>query len=249
METEVAENSEKKVKKCSTCGLPKELKDFSKRGSSFRSQCRVCRQAKKRKWKQEHPEVIRAENKEWRQKNKEYIREYRKNNPEILKAIRKRDYENHKKERRQQAKEWNDKNKDRLQELKRISEKKWRENNREKYLASSRRSSEKRRLRPEVRLHQRTTTAIYHALRGNKQGRKWETLVGYTLVRLYKHLEKLFLPGMSWENMGEWHIDHQIPVSAFNFERPDDAGFKKCWALKPRPTASAAAPWPLSSGA
>jgi hypothetical protein len=35
-----------------------------------------------------------------------------------------------------------------------------------------------------------------------------------------------------WKNYGEWHVDHKIPQSAFNFETPEDIDFKKCWALK-----------------
>ncbi len=27
------------------------------------------------------------------------------------------------------------------------------------------------------------------------------------------HIEKQFLPGMSWENYGLWHIDHIVPIS------------------------------------
>ena len=34
------------------------------------------------------------------------------------------------------------------------------------------------------------------------------------------HLESLFIDGMSWENWGEWHIDHKIPVSKFDKETP-----------------------------
>jgi hypothetical protein len=37
---------------------------------------------------------------------------------------------------------------------------------------------------------------------------------------------------MSWDNYGKWHIDHKIPVTAFNFERVDDVDFKRCWSLK-----------------
>ncbi len=38
---------------------------------------------------------------------------------------------------------------------------------------------------------------------------------------------------MSWENYGTvWEIDHKIPIAAFNFERPEDIDFKKCWELK-----------------
>ena len=36
---------------------------------------------------------------------------------------------------------------------------------------------------------------------------------------------------MSWENMDEWHIDHIIPKSAFNFETYKDMDFKRCWSL------------------
>jgi 5-methylcytosine-specific restriction endonuclease McrA len=37
---------------------------------------------------------------------------------------------------------------------------------------------------------------------------------------------------MSWKNKGQWHIDHIIPLSAFNYEKPGDTDFKKAWSLK-----------------
>ena len=69
---------------------------------------------------------------------------------------------------------------------------------------------------------------------GSKRGIHWEELVGYTIEDLIKHLEKQFVNGMSWENKGRygWHIDHKIPISAFNFSSPTDLDFKRCWALK-----------------
>jgi hypothetical protein len=36
---------------------------------------------------------------------------------------------------------------------------------------------------------------------------------------------------MTWENYGEWHVDHIVPVSAHNFETTEDIDFKKCWDL------------------
>jgi len=37
---------------------------------------------------------------------------------------------------------------------------------------------------------------------------------------------------MAWGNIDKWHIDHKTPIAAFNFEKPEDEDFKKCWALE-----------------
>jgi hypothetical protein len=46
--------------------------------------------------------------------------------------------------------------------------------------------------------------------------------LGYSAEELKFHIESKFTPGMTWENHGEWHIDHIIPVSAFS----EDADIK-----------------------
>lgn len=38
---------------------------------------------------------------------------------------------------------------------------------------------------------------------------------GYLSGDLKSHIESLFLDGMSWDNHGEWHVDHIKPVSKF----------------------------------
>ena len=55
--------------------------------------------------------------------------------------------------------------------------------------------------------------------------------MGYKLQDLKNHLESKFQDGMSWKNIGVWHIDHIRPISSFNFESFEDIEFKKCWAL------------------
>jgi hypothetical protein len=42
------------------------------------------------------------------------------------------------------------------------------------------------------------------------------TLVGCTWDHLVSHLEARFLPGMTWENRREWHIDHIRPLASFD---------------------------------
>lgn len=91
---------------------------------------------------------------------------------------------------------------------------------------------QKRKTDPQFRLTSRFSYQIWNALRTSKAGLSWEKLVGYSLKHLIKHLERQFLPGMTWENYGQWHVDHKIPISAFNFTKPEDIDFKRCWALK-----------------
>lgn len=45
-------------------------------------------------------------------------------------------------------------------------------------------------------------------------------LLGYTPSDLCNHMEYLFMDGMSWDNWGEWHIDHIHSISKFNKNTP-----------------------------
>lgn len=44
--------------------------------------------------------------------------------------------------------------------------------------------------------------------------------LGYTPDELRKHIEALWTPQMCWDNYGEWHIDHIIPLYLFPKEAP-----------------------------
>jgi len=92
---------------------------------------------------------------------------------------------------------------------------------------------EKRRLDPKFRASQGISKGIRQCLKyKSKRGLHWETLVDFTKEDFIKHMEKLFVDGMNWDNYGTWHIDHVIPISAFNFEVPEHMDFKRCWSLK-----------------
>jgi hypothetical protein len=80
-------------------------------------------------------------------------------------------------------------------------------------------------------LSKRIAHGIRQAIKAGKTGRQWEAAVGYTLHDLVRHIERQFLPGMSWENHGSWHIDHIQPISAFEFSSVDDPSFRECWSL------------------
>lgn len=72
---------------------------------------------------------------------------------------------------------------------------------------------------------------IHRAFGKGKAGRSWRSFVPYSLDELAQHLERQFLPGMSWDNRSKWHIDHIRPLASFEFHSPECAGFKQAWAL------------------
>lgn len=51
------------------------------------------------------------------------------------------------------------------------------------------------------------------------------SMFGYTPKMLRDHLQSLFKPGMSWENYGEWHIDHKIPITLLTLYGITDPAF------------------------
>lgn len=84
---------------------------------------------------------------------------------------------------------------------------------------------------PQWVINRRMSAGVNGSLRDGKGGKSWQDLVPYTLDDLMAHLERQFLPGMTWDNRGDWHIDHVVPLASFNFTSPDDPEFRAAWAL------------------
>jgi len=60
--------------------------------------------------------------------------------------------------------------------------------------------------------------ALSYVLKKVKTNKGLETFYikhKYTIQELKTHLENLFVDGMTWENYGEWEIDHIIPIMSF----------------------------------
>lgn len=85
---------------------------------------------------------------------------------------------------------------------------------------------------PRHRVHSNVSRAIRAAIKAEKAGRQWEILVGYSVADLMAHLERHFTAGMTWDNYGQWEIDHIRPKASFAFTSVEDDGFRACWALE-----------------
>lgn len=89
---------------------------------------------------------------------------------------------------------------------------------------------EKIKNKPEYKINQYMSKGLWKALKNKKQG-SWKNLVSFSIEELKTHLENLFLPGMTWDNYGEWHIDHIKPRSTFNIVSKTCSDLKECWSL------------------
>ncbi len=99
----------------------------------------------------------------------------------------------------------------------------WAENNREKRNVRMRAWTNNRRGSDlNFRMSSNIRTRIWFALkRGTATSSRTLELIGCSVPEFRAHLEKRFKPGMTWENYGEWHVDHIRPCASFNLIDPE----------------------------
>lgn len=192
------------MKKCSKCGELKDESEFSNDSSkkdNLYSSCKECSNKKNKKYrnnergKKQRKRYVDSHKNELRQ----YLREYRKT------------YDQDKEKRTEYMKKYKEKNKKTLRKKRREDEKNRCANNIQYKLAK--------------KLRNRLWDAVKH---NYKNGSAVKDL-GCTLVEFVAHLESKFYPHpetgeeMTWDNYGfyGWHLDHIIPLSAFDLTRRD----------------------------
>ena len=161
-----------------------------------------------KEYKKANREKINKQQREWRAKNKEKVKKYKKtesSKPDFSEKKSKYNKEYRKRNRdrlNQKSREYQQKNKDRLNTLKKESTKKRRDSDSLYNL--------------KIVLRSRTYKA-FKAVRWSKS-EKTEKLLGTDYKTAFQHIENLFTEGMSWENHGEWHIDHKKPLASAKTE-------------------------------
>ncbi|UJW87962.1 hypothetical protein [Devosia sp. SL43] len=248
----MADLSLEQTKVCTKCGGVKPLTSFSRdkyKKSGYKSCCLACDKAYAaafrlgrpdyaQDYRRRKPEVLNEASARWRQRNPEKVKEQEANrpprDPAQKKSYNQAYFERNRDRLLKENRKWYSANRERArQQANRYKAENphivraWIEANRDKIRAADNR----RRATPKGTIDGRMSTSINQALKGKKSGRKWESLVGYTVFDLMAHLERQFVDGMSWENMGQWHIDHVIPKSAFNYTDADHIDFRRCWCL------------------
>lgn len=184
-----------------------------------------------KRYRLKHPDRIKQQNTEYRSKNRGKILVSQKvyNSTRAAKTSKKK-YANNSKNiinKKEYDSAWKRKNRNKINEslrnkspeiksIKNAKLREWYFKNREAQL-------EKRRNRyhngyKETIRHKEIWRSVLNKVLVRMGGTKKDCTIktlGYSHAQLKKHIENLFLDGMTWDNYGQWEIDHVYPVSKF----------------------------------
>lgn len=160
--------------------------------------------SRNKRYREVNKDKIQAYNKSAKRKNmmkeyyvdnnrKEYHREWRKNNRELVREINKK----HRYSKKRKL--WLEKNASVLRERTRV------------------RRNKQRREDVDYRLLCNLRSRLHHALKGANKSQRTMKLVGCTIPFLKSWLENKFMVGMSWDNYGSvWVVDHVMPCASYD---------------------------------
>ena len=147
-----------------------------------------------------------------KEKNYENQKEYWKNNIEKKKISQKKYYEKNKEKLIEKERNYKSEHKEQLKER-----------SKEYYIDNRYKIYEKikkdRKLRPYIHIWRNFLRGVLTRFGRKKEGHTID-LLGYSSTDLKYHIEKQFEEGMSWDNYGEWEIDHIKEICTFDKETP-----------------------------
>jgi preprotein translocase subunit Sss1 len=180
------------MKICVKCSIKKPLNDFHKhkiRKDGYREICKLCRKPETKKYIEENFKILSEKKKIYYQENKDKIK------------IKHREYH----------KIWSKKNNPkRIEYLK-----KWKILN-PNYDTEYVKKRKKKDILFKIKLNIRRRTNLF--LKEKCISLNATELIGIDYHSFKEYFEKLFYGGMTWENYGEWEIDHIIPLSSIKTE-------------------------------
>lgn len=186
-----------KSKKCKKCNQIKPISEFHIRKQvkdGYNNNCKICSCALVKKYSSSPEQKAKI-------KNRKKIYNSSKRGKELNKKQRRKTYLNNKEKENARSRLWNHTNKETHKIYKNKYSKEYYRKNKPKLICRS-------------MLHR-----VLKCL-GTKKSTSTNKMLGYSPEQLKQRIESQFKPGMTWNNYGEWHIDHKKPLSKFSKNTP-----------------------------
>lgn len=120
---------------------------------------------------------------------------------------------------KQKCKNWSSNNRDKIYETQKI----WRENNRDYFRKQQREyKSTKRRTDIVFKITSNLRNRVRKAVKGISKSKTTIRLLGCSIEDFKLHIESQFQLGMTWENYGQWELDHIKPCCSFDLTKEDE---------------------------
>jgi len=207
------------MKVCKKCNLKKTYEEFSNNKNEKdgkNSYCKECEKNRKKLYREKNKDILNEKAKEWRKNNldryNENMNRYLEKNPHMTSKERTRKY--------REKQEWRDKFNESCRKyyLNNIEEE--RKKRREYYFKNKEKERKKNdewrknKLKTDgfFRMKRRLRERIRDYMKGNHIGKKTKEIVGLDYEEFKTYISNKFTENMNWDNYGEWHLDHIIPL-------------------------------------
>ena len=189
-------------KACTKCKVVKSLTEFPKSSrykGGYNAQCKCCLNTTAKRWRDSNSQAFKARRKKYYDKNIEKMRS----------------------EKREYIK--------RSKPKKIVYDVEYRKRNKDKIAAYKKEWEKSKRHEPLFKIKRNLRRRVHHALMGRNKSDNTFNLIGCSAEDFKKHIESLWLEGMSWDNYGPsgWHIDHIKECHTFDLSDPEQQ--KECF--------------------
>lgn len=199
---------------------------------------------KTKKYRDKNIDAVRKRSRAYREANLETVRkkqkEYNRLNSEMLNKKHLARYYNDREKYLSKFKEYRDSRTPEQVAAKKLYDRQYKKNNKEKYakwrtdniesLRAYRRADQAKRMSDvNYKLKKNLRSRLRIALKGIAKSNTTEKLLGCTIQYFQEHIQKQFIDGMSWDNYGRkgWHVDHKKPCAEFDLRITEEQN--KCF--------------------
>jgi hypothetical protein len=207
------------MKICKKCLINKEIIEFgnnknNKDGKSI--YCFNCELIRGKEYREKNRKKINQSAKKWRKNNpekyQESIKKYLDKNPNMTPKERLKKYRESDDYRKKQSDRQKEYYKNNLEKIRERRKKYYLENREQERIKNDEWRKKKLKTDGFFRMKRRLRDRIRDYMKGEVIGKKTKEIVGLDYEEFKNYISSKFLNGMTWENYGEWHLDHIVPL-------------------------------------